>query len=295
MLLLDWSTTFVGICLLAGWVLFFWLKILDAGRKDMSRSIGATATKNPPFVSLYDIRRAYKALHAVCARADYPPPKLRIARNNIINAYASPKHIMLTVGIIRHLSDRALSALIAHELAHILHRDSEKLTYRHLVEKVIFFNGLFALILASGVFIFLGSSDAIALSVTFWLTSVASVAFLLARFQIRYHSRKVEYAADARAAELTSTAAVRELLLALNGYRRGWLFDYDKLFTEVRAMTHPKQGVVFMVLGCILAVPIIVVSLLMSAVERTFAGIGYLFARFHSTHPLHKQRIRALD
>ena len=71
----------------------------------------------------------YKMVEKLVQRADLPMPKVYIIDTDIPNAFATgrnPAHaaVAVTTGIMRTLQYDELSGVIAHELAHIKHRDT---------------------------------------------------------------------------------------------------------------------------------------------------------------------------
>lgn len=76
-------------------------------------------------------------LHAIvdriCALSDLPKPRVAIADTDVPNAFASgrsPKHAVIcaTTGILRRLSPEELEGVLAHEMAHVAHRDVAVMT-----------------------------------------------------------------------------------------------------------------------------------------------------------------------
>lgn len=76
-------------------------------------------------------------LHAIidrlCALADTPKPRVAIADTDMPNAFAtgrSPRKAVIcaTTGIMRRLNETELEGVLAHELAHVAHRDVAVMT-----------------------------------------------------------------------------------------------------------------------------------------------------------------------
>jgi heat shock protein HtpX len=72
--------------------------------------------------------RLYAAVRKLSAQAELPMPKVYIIPGDSPNAFATgrnPEHaaVAATEGILRLLSDDELEGVIAHELAHVKHRD----------------------------------------------------------------------------------------------------------------------------------------------------------------------------
>jgi heat shock protein HtpX len=76
-------------------------------------------------------------LHAMvdrlCALADMPKPRVAIAVTDMPNAFATGRNpdnavVCVTTGIMKRLDERELEAVLAHELAHVGHRDVTVMT-----------------------------------------------------------------------------------------------------------------------------------------------------------------------
>jgi heat shock protein HtpX len=143
------------------------------------------------------------ALHAVverlCVLADLPKPRIVLepeAQPNswVVSVGREHTRLHLTQGLIDRLDAHELEAVIAHELAHVAHRDAMVMT---LV------GGPGAALLGGGVRVLRGGG--------FWFVSVGGVVAVavgwLSSVGTRWLSRYREFAADAGAAALTGSPA----------------------------------------------------------------------------------------
>jgi heat shock protein HtpX len=82
------------------------------------------ATTAPDLVNL---------VHGLAQRAGLPPPRVYVIENDQPNAFATGRNpenaaVAVHTGLVRMLSREELSGVIAHELAHIKHRDTLTMT-----------------------------------------------------------------------------------------------------------------------------------------------------------------------
>ena len=76
-----------------------------------------------------EFRSYYKMVNELAQNAELPMPKVYVINEQQPNAFATgrnPKHaaVAATVGIMQILSERELRGVMAHELAHVKHRDT---------------------------------------------------------------------------------------------------------------------------------------------------------------------------
>lgn len=212
--------------------------------------------------------RAYKLLENLCISRGITMPKLKVMETPIMNAFASGINtknytIALTRGLMDHLDDEELEAVIAHELSHIENRD-----VRTMIIAVVFV----------GIFAFFGemiirnmfrvhmprsnhhrrSGGGNAGALIFFAIAIMGFTYFFA-VMIRFAlSRKREYIADAGAVELTKNPdAMIRALEKISGNAK-----LANIPAEVREM----------------------------AIENPRSGFAGLFA----THPPIDKRIKAL-
>ncbi|MGQ0631088.1 MAG: zinc metalloprotease HtpX [Sporichthyaceae bacterium] len=163
-------------------------------------------------------------LHAMidrlCALADMPKPRVAIADTDVPNAFAtgrSPNRavVCVTTGILRRLERDELEAVLAHELAHVAHRDVTVMT-------VASFLGVLAgMITRFGMMGGLGNrrgNDKNGALVFLAVLVVSIVVYLLAFLLTRALSRYRELSADRAGAILIgSPSALGSALQKISG------------------------------------------------------------------------------
>ena len=90
-------------------------------------------------------------IEKLCIQADLPKPRIAVADTDLPNAFATGRSqksatVCATTGIMRTLSPSELEGVMAHELAHVKHRDVLIMTIAS------FFASLAAIILQFGFF-----------------------------------------------------------------------------------------------------------------------------------------------
>lgn len=165
-------------------------------------------------------------LHALidrlCLQADLPKPKVAVADDRMPNAFAvgrSQKNstVCVTTGLLELLPPAELEGVLAHELAHVAHRDVLVMTLAS------FFASLAAMIVQNGIWFGGGGHDDDddgpgLLAVILVAAIVYAISFVLLRALSRYR----EYAADRGAAIVTGrpSALAAALVRITDGIQR---------------------------------------------------------------------------
>jgi heat shock protein HtpX len=173
----------------------------------------------------------------LCALSDLPKPRIAIIDTEVPNAFAtgrSPKHaaVAVTTGLWRRLEPREVEGVLAHELAHIAHRDVLVMTLASffamlagLLTRFAMYGGMFG-----------GGDRGRDNGPPVWLIVmvVSIVTYALSFILIRTISRYREYAADRGAALVTG--APEYLMSALQKISSDMLRIPQRDLREVEAM-----------------------------------------------------------
>ncbi len=206
--------------------------------------------------------KLYEMTTSLASRAGLPQPKVYIIADQSPNAFATgrdPQHaaVAATEGILRVLNDDELAGVLAHELAHIKHRDI-------LISSIAATLGAAIMMIARFAMFFGGSRDddnrggnPIALLATMLLAPVAAMLIQAAI------SRSREFAADAGGA-------------AIVGHPQGLASALRRIEATVRGVplhnANPATAHMFII--------------------KPFSGGG--IRSLFSTHPPTEDRVRAL-
>jgi len=159
-------------------------------------------------------------LHAMierlCIQADIPKPKIGVMPSSMPNAFAMGRSrkaatVVATTGLLELLPPAELEGVMAHELAHIQHRDVMIMTIAS------FFASIASLILQFG-FFFGGGSDDEESPGILPLILVSLLVYIVSFFLMQALSRYREFAADRGAAQLTGRpSALASALMRISG------------------------------------------------------------------------------
>jgi heat shock protein HtpX len=167
-------------------------------------------------VSPAEAPELHALIERLCIQGDIPKPKVAVMRSSMPNAFAmgrSPKHatVCATTGILELLSPAELEGVMAHELAHVRHRDVAIMTIAS------FFASIASMILQFG-FFFGGGGDDDENPGFFVLLLTSLGVYIVSFFLMAALSRYREFAADRGAAELTRRpSALATALMKING------------------------------------------------------------------------------
>ena len=195
----------ITIALVAGALFLFQLFAAD---KIGLRAMGAHE------VSPREAPELHAMVERLCVQADVPKPRVAVAQTSMPNAFAMGRSqksstVCVTTGIMEILSPAELEGVLAHELAHIRHRDVVIMTI------VSFFASIASMILQFG-FFFGGDDDE---NPGFFALIIVSLAvYVVSFFLMQALSRYREYAADRGAAEITRRpSALASALMKISG------------------------------------------------------------------------------
>jgi heat shock protein HtpX len=197
----------VTIALVAGGLFVFQLFAAD---KLGLRAMGAEE------VSPKEAPELHAMIERLCVQADLPKPRVAILRTSMPNAFAMGRSkkaatVCVTTGIMEILSPAELEGVLAHELAHIRHRDVVIMTIAS------FFASIASMILQFG-FFFGGGGDDDENPGFLALLLVSLVVYVVSFFLMSALSRYREFAADRGAAEITRRpSALSSALMKIEG------------------------------------------------------------------------------
>jgi heat shock protein HtpX len=161
--------------------------------------------------------KLYGMVEKVALSNGLPMPKVAVMNTAVPNAFATGKSqkssvVAVTTGIMDTLDDEELEGVIAHELAHIKHRDMLVLTLASLFSTVAFFLMRYALF---GSMYGRGRDNGGGMIL---VLVVAGVTWFVSFLIIRAISRYREFAADRGGAQMTGKPEnLARALLKING------------------------------------------------------------------------------
>jgi heat shock protein HtpX len=196
--------------------------------------------------------RLYNLLENLCISRGITMPKLKIADDDALNAFATGLNekqysITVTRGLMNALNDAELESVLGHELTHIRNGDVRMLVIAVVIAGVISFFGemVFRLFFQNafyGGFRHSGGDNrrggaGLAIIIAIALIAVAWTLSIVIRFAL---SRKREYLADAGSVELTKNPdAMISALRKIEG--RGELASANSAVMEM-CVDNPREG-----------------------------------------------------
>jgi heat shock protein HtpX len=194
-------------------------------------------------------------LQRLCMRADMRPPELIVEHDAVANCWTAGGRIQVTTPLLKLLDDAELEAVLAHEVAHLAHRDAAVMEICSAPSRVLL---AFARYLpprlvrwVRGLIQFgqVGAGIWFAMAILAVLcVPPALVIGWISRLSVLGMSREREFSADAAAATLTGRpSALASALLKLE-HQRDWTprsdlrqFDADAVLCIV-GIARPRLG-----------------------------------------------------
>ncbi|MDO8209924.1 zinc metalloprotease HtpX [Conexibacter sp. CPCC 206217] len=165
-------------------------------------------------VSPQEAPQLHALVERLCIQANLPKPKVALAQTSVPNAFAIGRSrksatVCATTGILELLEPHELEGVMAHELAHVQHRDMMIMTIAS------FFASIAAFILQWGFLLGGNNRDSPGILPLIAISfAVYAVSFLLLRMLSRYR----EFAADRGAAVITGRpSALASALMKISG------------------------------------------------------------------------------
>lgn len=148
--------------------------------------------------------RLYQTVSELAQKAGIPMPKIYIIQSDQANAFATgrnPDHaaVAVTTGLLRYLDWDEVTAVLAHELAHIRNRDTLVMTIAATIAGAIGLISQFAFMMGHSRSNQQSSANPIGLLATILLIVLAPMAAMLVHMAI---SRSREYVADKVGAQI---------------------------------------------------------------------------------------------
>ena len=212
-----------------------------------------------------EFRSYYNMVKELAQNAELPMPKVYVINEQQPNAFATgrnPEHaaVAATVGIMQILSERELRGVMAHELAHVKHRDTLTSTISAIMA------GAISSIAQFGMFFGGGRSDdgerSVSPIVSILMMFLAPMAAALIQMAI---SRSREFEADRMGAEICRDP--KSLASALEK-----IHNYAHQIPNQTAEMHPETGQMMII--------------------NPLAGVS--FDSLFSTHPKTEERVARL-
>ena len=249
-----WVLAISGGMLIAQW----WFS--DSLAMASMRAVVVTPDQAPQLHGLVD---------SICLAANMPKPRIGIADSEVPNAFATGRTpsravVVVTTGLLRRLNAAELEGVLAHELAHVAHRDVTVMTIASFTAIVAGFLTRWAMWGS----LFRDNRQGNAAIIGLLVMVVSVIVYFISFLLIRALSRYRELGADRGAALLTGRPSA--LASALRKISSGM----DVVPDDAIARTEPVSSLA-----------------IFPAVLR---GRGFSLERLLSTHPSLEQRLLQL-
>jgi heat shock protein HtpX len=182
----------------------------------------------------------YELLAQLSNRASLPyPPRLYVIPGRIMNAFTIGQNqhtcIALSKGILTSMNARELAGVLAHEVAHIRHRDLWVMTLADVLSRLthlLALTGLFMIMVYLPMFILAGETIPWLLFIILLMSPNLSALLQLAL------SRSREYSADIEAVNLTGDPyGLASALEKIEYYQGGWV---ERILLPGRRLPDPS-------------------------------------------------------
>jgi heat shock protein HtpX len=227
--LVDWGwLVAAGVLLLGcGGMLVTWLGETRRGEAPYSRSSAAVS----------------ELLGRLCMRADMPVPALVVASGPVAIAWTAGGRIHVTRPLLKLLDDAELEAVLAHEMAHLAHRDAAVMEICSAPSRVLLTcAGWLARRFLGAVrneWLLLPGGDMVRMAIAIPAIFGVPPAFLIgwiSRLSVLGTSRAREFSADAAAATLTGRPSALASALMKLDRQREWTPRADLRQVEAYAV-----------------------------------------------------------
>lgn len=155
-------------------------------------------------VSVNEAPQLHMMVENLAMKMGLPKPKVAIVQNDMPNAFATGRNyshsvVAVTTGLLNRLNDKEITAVLAHELSHVKHRDMFVVTFASFVVSILSYIVYFALSM-----LMRGDDDrgSFGASMAAWFVSIIfsnTIGLILINTVSRYR----EYGADRGAAYAT--------------------------------------------------------------------------------------------
>jgi heat shock protein HtpX len=101
-------------------------------------------------VSVNEAPRLHMIVESLALKMGLPKPKVAIVQNDMPNAFATGRNyshsvVAVTTGLLNKLNDQEITAVLAHELSHVKHRDMFVITFASFVVSILSYVVYFAI------------------------------------------------------------------------------------------------------------------------------------------------------